>query len=187
MKLALLMLRVLAIPTALVALSIIYDMSQVPIEHNTATVINKCISHFSSKGGGTRTSYFLIMKGQQVYEEGVAIDFYNLCSVNNNVELSHSPIFRKCWGISLIRGGAVVAQTSINVMFAGIGWLLLIPCLSLVPRIGNAFINAFTTNPWATDKRQINTMKTIWYLFFGLESLGIYYCFKLLSFMERSF
>ena len=169
MKISPLMIRIFALPTALAGLMMIYDILIAPGEHDTASVTNKYLS--SSKG----TDYDLEVSGRQVYLKNVPRHFYDLCSINDTVELSVSPIFKEWHRIALIRGGKVVTETTPTDIYfmSGFAFAFLLPCLSFLPWIANTF-DSFSL----VDKKQQNK-NFFWIIIFLLELGGIIICIKL--------
>jgi hypothetical protein len=105
MRKAFLIARIFAIPTVLICLIIFYDLSK-PSHQETASVVNKYITH-NTRGGGT-VKNLVVGNGKDVRDFWVSSDFYNSCSIGDAVELYVSPIFKKCQNISLVRDGKII-------------------------------------------------------------------------------
>ncbi len=172
MKISLLIIRILALPTALAGLIMIYDVLVAPVEHDTASVTNKYVSRSKGK------DYDLEVSGRQVYLKNVPWHFYGLCSINDTVELSISPIFKEWHQISLIRDGKVVAETTPTDIYfmSGFAFAFLLPCLSFVPWFTNAF-DSFSF----IDKKQ-QSKNFFWMIIFLLELVGMIICIKLVAY-----
>jgi hypothetical protein len=88
-------------------------------------------------------------------------------------------MFREWHSVSLIRGGAVIAQTTPHdiywmILFA---FTFLLPCLSLVPKIGDTLIDdSSLTN------RQQQYMDAFWLVVAVSEMIGMFFCIKLIEF-----
>jgi len=81
-------LRILSIPSALIALLIFADCIVNNHEIDRATVKEKHVSIGSSK------DYFVAAKGKYSYSEGVSMDFYDKLNIGDDVVIRLTPFLR---------------------------------------------------------------------------------------------
>ena len=119
-------LRILSIPSALIALLIFADCIVNNHEIDRATVKEKHVSIGSSK------DYFVAAKGKYSYSEGVSMDFYDKLNIGDDVVIRLTPFFKEWKSIELVRGGVIIAKaTGTDMYYMGImGIAFLIPLLS---------------------------------------------------------
>jgi hypothetical protein len=121
-----LVLRILSIPSALIALLIFSDCIVTNHEIDRAIVKEKYISI------GSSTDYYINAKGKYSYSEPVSKAFYDKLNVGDDVVIRLTPVFKEWKSIELMRGGVLTATTTgIDVYYMSImGIALLIPLLS---------------------------------------------------------
>jgi hypothetical protein len=119
-------LRILSIPSALIALLIFVDCVVTNHEIDRAMVKEKFVSI------GSSTDYYVKAKGKYSYSEPVSKGFYNKLNVGDDVLIRLTPLFKEWKSIELIRGGVIIAKTTGTDMYymSIMGIALLIPLLS---------------------------------------------------------
>jgi len=118
-------LRILSIPSALIALLIFSDCIVTNHEIDRAIVKEKHVSIGSSK------DYFVAAEGKYSYSEGVSRDFYDKLNIGDDVVIRLTPFFKEWKSIELVRGGVIIAKTTgTDMYYMGImGIAFLIPLL----------------------------------------------------------
>jgi len=119
-------LRILSLPSALIALLIFADCIVKNHEIDRAIVKGKHVSIVSS------TDYYVKAKGKYSYSEPVSKGFYDKLNVGDDVVIRLTPFFKEWKSIELVRGGIIVAKTTGTDMYymAIMGIAFLIPLLS---------------------------------------------------------
>lgn len=133
----LVILQILALPTAIIGCVLIYDLFIATPEHDTATVIGKYVTH-GSKGGN---QHHLQVRGLRIYEKTVSLRFYNECAIKDTVELSLTPIFKDWHEVALVRNGTIADKTtpSDTYFMAFFAFGSLLPLLLFIQPIRNYF------------------------------------------------
>ena len=105
MKLSPLLVRLFATFSLLAGIAVFYDLFLATADHDSASITEKA----RTTGRGASSS--IHARGRFQYTETVPPRFWRLCETGDSLDLSLTPVFKEWRHVTLVRSGAVIAET----------------------------------------------------------------------------